>query len=96
MVDLTRDGGALGDACHRLRSRATLLVLGSIAFVGGLVLNWLVAVGIAPLLLTALPCVAMCALGLCMTRSSESRADISPAPPATGTAEKSTCNRKGD
>jgi hypothetical protein len=34
----------------------------------GLALNWswLVAIGVAPLLLTALPCVAMCALGLCM------------------------------
>jgi hypothetical protein len=36
----------------------------------GAVLNWswLVAVGIAPLLLTALPCIAMCGLGLCMNR----------------------------
>ncbi len=30
--------------------------------------SWLVAAGIAPLLLSALPCVAMCALGLCMSR----------------------------
>ncbi|MER8571275.1 hypothetical protein NKG99_07610 [Mesorhizobium sp. M1409] len=28
--------------------------------------SWLVAVGVAPLLITALPCVAVCALGLCM------------------------------
>jgi hypothetical protein len=34
----------------------------------GLVLNWqwLVALGVAPLLLSLLPCAAMCALGLCM------------------------------
>lgn len=30
--------------------------------------NWLVAAGIAPLLISVLPCVAMCALGLCMNR----------------------------
>ena len=28
--------------------------------------SWLVAIGIAPLLLSAAPCVAMCALGVCM------------------------------
>lgn len=34
----------------------------------GLVLkwDWLTAVGAAPILLSLLPCVAMCALGLCM------------------------------
>ena len=30
--------------------------------------GWLVAIGIAPLLLKALPCVAMCSLGLCMRK----------------------------
>jgi hypothetical protein len=30
--------------------------------------SWLVAAGVAPLLLSVLPCVAMCALGLCMNR----------------------------
>jgi hypothetical protein len=45
-------------------------VLASVAIAAGLALNWswLVAAGIAPFLLTALPCVAMCALGLCMGR----------------------------
>lgn len=32
--------------------------------------SWLVAVGVAPLLVSAVPCVAMCALGLCMHRMS--------------------------
>jgi hypothetical protein len=32
--------------------------------------SWLVAIGVAPLLLSAAPCVAMCALGLCMHRMS--------------------------
>ncbi len=47
------------------------LILVAVAIAGaGVALNWswLVAAGIAPLLLTALPCVAMCALGLCMNK----------------------------
>jgi hypothetical protein len=41
----------------------------SIPLAGALVFGWpwLVAAGIAPLLLAAAPCLAMCALGLCMT-----------------------------
>lgn len=48
--------------------RRRLIVLGAIVLGLGLLFkwNWLVAVGVAPLLLAALPCVAMCALGLCM------------------------------
>jgi len=30
--------------------------------------SWLVAIGVAPLLLSVAPCVAMCGLGLCMNR----------------------------
>lgn len=30
--------------------------------------GWLVAIGVAPLLISAAPCVAMCALGVCMHR----------------------------
>jgi len=30
--------------------------------------GWLVAVGVAPLLISAAPCVLMCAFGLCMMR----------------------------
>lgn len=53
-----------------LRGRRGLLVLVAVVVVIGGILNWswLVAAGIAPLLLTALPCVAMCGLGLCMNR----------------------------
>lgn len=32
--------------------------------------SWLAAVGIAPLLLAFLPCAAMCALGLCVSKIS--------------------------
>ena len=53
-----------------LRGRRGLLILVAVVVVMGGALNWswLVAAGIAPLLLTALPCVAMCGLGLCMNR----------------------------
>ena len=53
---------------HHLGGRRALLVLGGAVVVAGLWFNWswLVAAGIAPLLLSALPCVAMCALGFCM------------------------------
>lgn len=46
-----------------------VLVGGGLALTGtGLVLgwDWLSAVGIAPLLISAAPCLLMCALGLCM------------------------------
>jgi hypothetical protein len=37
--------------------------------------GWLVALGLAPLILGVLPCAAMCALGLCMGGRSKSPAD---------------------
>lgn len=54
-----------------LGGRRGLLALAAIALAGGLASNWnwLVAVGVAPLLLAVLPCIAMCGLGLCMTRA---------------------------
>lgn len=55
---------------HYLRNRKVLAAL-AVAIVGaGLALNWswLVAAGIAPILLALAPCAAMCALGLCMSR----------------------------
>ena len=56
---------------YYLGGRRGLLILAAVAVVAGLALNWswLVAAGIAPILLGVLPCVAMCALGLCMHRA---------------------------
>jgi hypothetical protein len=53
-----------------LRDRRGLVVLATLVLGLGLALNWswLVAAGVAPLLLSALPCVVMCVLGLCMNR----------------------------
>lgn len=58
-------------ARYYLAGRRGLIVLATAAIVVGLALNWswLVAAGIAPLLLAVLPCLAMCALGLCMHRA---------------------------
>lgn len=70
-ASLSRD--LLYAARYYLGSRRGLIIVAFAALVGGLALNWswLVAAGIAPLLLTALPCVAMCALGLCMNKMGE-------------------------
>ena len=61
---------------NRLQARLGmrgLIVLGGAVIVAGLALNWswLVAIGLAPLLLTALPCVVMCAVGVCMMPKKE-------------------------
>jgi hypothetical protein len=62
---------SLGQTARRyLTGRGGLFALAATALAAGLALNWswLVAAGIAPLLISVLPCVAMCALGLCMNR----------------------------
>lgn len=54
---------------RRYLTKRNLLALLAVAVVGaGLALNWgwLVAAGIAPILIALAPCAAMCALGLCM------------------------------
>jgi hypothetical protein len=45
-------------------------------------MNWsaLVAAGIAPLLISALPCAVMCALGLCMSRMGKNSCATETAP----------------
>jgi hypothetical protein len=50
-----------------LGDRRVLIAIALAVVGGGAVLNWgwLVAIGVAPILLAALPCAAMCALGLC-------------------------------
>lgn len=67
-TSLTRD--LLDAARYYLRGRRSFIILAGVAIVGGLAFSWswLVAAGIAPVLLTLLPCAAMCALGLCMNR----------------------------
>ncbi|AGK57114.1 hypothetical protein HYPDE_27173 [Hyphomicrobium denitrificans 1NES1] len=55
----------------RLGGRRVLFGVLALALIGaGLAWqwSWLVAIGVGPLLISAAPCVAMCALGLCMHR----------------------------
>jgi len=58
-------------ARHYLGGRRGLFILAGLAIAMGLALNWswLAAAGIAPILISLLPCLAMCALGLCMNRA---------------------------
>jgi hypothetical protein len=73
-----------------LRGWNGVIALIVLAVVFGAALNWswLVAVGIAPLLITVLPCAAMCALGVCMNKmaggscSTETRSIEMPKPDA--------------
>lgn len=64
------------DLRHALRyylgGRRGVIVLAAVVLAAGAALNWswLVAAGIAPVLLALLPCAAMCALGLCMNKLS--------------------------
>ena len=69
---------------YYLGSRRGLLVLAGIAIVGGLAFNWswLVAAGIAPILISVLPCAAMCAIGVCCLKKS-----AAPSDPAESTDE---------
>jgi hypothetical protein len=73
-----------------LRGRNGVIALIALAVVIGGALNWswLVAVGIAHLLITVLPCAVMCGLGLCMNKiagrscSTETRSVEMPKPDA--------------
>jgi hypothetical protein len=65
-----------------LTGRPGLIVFATVALLAGLALgwNWLVAAGIAPILIAMLPCLAMCALGLCMHRGGEQSCSAENAP----------------
>lgn len=56
----------------RIGKRGMYWGLAAVLLAAGLALNWswLVAAGIAPLLVALAPCAAMCALGLCMRKGS--------------------------
>ena len=54
-----------------IRKAWLVLLLSATAILAGALYSWpwLVALGVPPLLLGTLPCVAMCALGLCMNHA---------------------------
>src|SRR6516225_11289378 len=65
--------------CDRDRQPPGFAVAGLGVTGGGLVLGWgwLSTVGIAPLIVSAAPCLIMCALGLCMKGRGRQPSDIS-------------------
>ena len=71
---LSQEG--LSAARYYLGSRTGLVAIAAAALGLGAYFNWgwLVAAGIAPLLIGVAPCAAMCALGLCMSGRSRAAA----------------------
>ena len=83
---------------ERLLGRNGLIMVALLAISGGLYLNWswLVAAGLAPLILGVLPCVAMCALGLCASKMTGGKSSCSSSenPPKTAeTTDPSSAGR---
>lgn len=64
---------------HYPGNRQKLLAIAVVAATAGLAFNWnwLVAVGLAPILLSTLPCLVMCAFGVCMMCRSDKEKAIS-------------------
>lgn len=77
----------------RLDSKRVLLGVLGLALIGGGLAwqwSWLVAIGVAPLLVSAAPCVAMCALGLCMHRMGNRTGSAAP----NGTSQSSSSQQE--
>lgn len=75
-----------------LNSRRTWLVaLGAavLAIGGALNWNWIIAAGVAPFVLSVLPCVVMCSLGLCMVGMANRRASAQQSPDSSSPASSS-------
>ena len=67
-----------------LNSRNLLIGLALAGGAGALVLgwDWLVAAGLASIIVAVAPCLVMCALGLCMGRQKKSDPSAAATPPA--------------
>lgn len=81
----------LGHLRRGLGGRRALWLVAGLAFAAGLALkwNWLVAAGIAPVLVSLLPCAAMCALGFCAHKmSGAAAAKLPPDEGAPGGADR--------
>lgn len=68
-ADARRNSDWRALARYRLTNRWVLVALGGAAIALGLFFGgwgWLVAAGLAPIVLSTLPCLVMCGLGVCM------------------------------
>ena len=74
-----------------LRTRFGIVAMAALAIGGGFYLGWgyVVAAGLAPLILGVAPCAAMCALGLCMRGCHKKSQDA--ANPAAHASDDSCC-----
>ncbi|MEX2127238.1 MAG: hypothetical protein WD871_03230 [Xanthobacteraceae bacterium] len=98
-TSLARDW--LNAARFHLASRRGLLAVAAAAIVAGLAFNWnwLVATGVAPILIALLPCAVMCGLGLCFHKlfgGADSTQRSSPTVAADPTAELSARQERAD
>ena len=74
---------------RHLGGRRILWLIAAVALAAGLTLrwNWLVAAGVAPIIVGLLPCAAMCALGFCAFKAVGSANQ--PRPPGADTKSDS-------
>jgi hypothetical protein len=85
---------------YYLGNRWGLLVLGGLVVIAGLFLGgwaWLVAAGLAPVILSTLPCLVMCGLGVCIACRSvktQSTASLDAADSATSSTALSVAKRE--
>lgn len=84
-------------ARYYLGGRTGILVIATIGLGAGAYFNWgwLVAAGIAPLIITVLPCAAMCALGLCMGGKTHKAAEAGDDSVVSSLPSKKTSKAKG-
>jgi hypothetical protein len=83
-------------ARYYLGSRTGIVLMAAAALGAGACLNWgwLVAAGLAPVIISVLPCAAMCALGLCMSgHSRPSASNETPSAEINAGADTSTSLR---
>ena len=89
-----KDQNLVGAIRRLVSGRRGMLVLGGLALAAGVAFkwNWLVAAGVAPLVIGLLPCAVMCALGVgCMYMATSRSA---PKPPA-GSADPKSPDQNG-